>query len=659
MDKFYFNEEILHDIKNRINALDIIGKFVAFKRQGNRLVGLCPFHKEKTPSFSLNNTDGLYHCFGCGKGGDVFTFLMESQNYTFADAVAYLAKETGVTLPQKNATKYNNSSQYNAPHTDEIYDDTLIELNHKICAIFQKCLYEYSGRNALDYLYSRNLTDEDIKSFSIGFAPDSKEQMMEFKKLFNNRNQLQLLEQIDIINKGKFNEHYPKFRLRIVFPIFDRQNRIIGFGGRAINDQTPKYLNSSDNQIFHKKYNLYGQETAFNHIRKLGDCIICEGYMDVISLQKSGFKGAVAPLGTSITTEQIIQLVKRIKANQKIIICFDGDNAGKMAAIRAAHKFLPYLRADTKVVFVHMPIKEDPDSIISNFGAAKMQAMLNNHEDIFDLLWQTIIAKNKPIANISPNYFATLRSEASNICSEIKDFNLRTEVSSFFKNKIYKQKNIKQFKKKTLDAAGGNVNLRANHNNNATVLPPLPLGDDIVEFFLVFALIFDPEIAKQHFDKIEKMMATMDGELSDFLINCCNYLLEKLENSSIKNESVESITLLEVIKRFIEKDSAYKDLYNYINDENYINLVTNKLQYLLQQQICVNFFEGVNKDNIKKCWLYIYDSYVTKTNLEKDIAVAKAKFKENMSQDNWNKIIFLQQELEKLIGDSSIDGGDM
>ncbi len=344
-----FPEGFLQELKMRNDITEVVSPYVNLKRRGRNMVGLCPFHGEKTPSFNIYTENGSFYCFGCGVGGDVISFIMKIENLDYVDAVKFLAQRAGMELPENS------------------YDDSMSKLrkriyeaNREAARFYYKTLYQPLGKEGLDYLHGRMLSDRTIRHFGLGFADDDWSSLTtHLKSLGFSENEL--VSANLAVQRRSGNGVYDRFTNRVMFPIIDLRGNVIAFGGRIMTDQKPKYLNTSDTPVFKKSENLFSLNNAKNAGSRT--LMLCEGYMDVIAVTQAGFKNAVATLGTALTTEQAM-LIKRYA--DEVIICYDADEAGQKATARA----IPILRnAGLLVRVLTIPNGKDPDEFIKSQGA--------------------------------------------------------------------------------------------------------------------------------------------------------------------------------------------------------------------------------------------------------------------------------------------------
>ena len=339
-------ESFIQELLNRIDVVDVIDKRVTLKKAGANYLACCPFHQEKTPSFTVSPSKQFYHCFGCGEHGSAISFLIEYDGLTFVDAITELANSIGLKVPNDAPRKIEKSTEY--ANLEEVI---------KIASIFyQKQLRESS--KAINYLKARGLTGEIAKEFSIGYAPEGWQNLKTpFKKYED-----EILVKAGLVVKNEKGKYYDRFRDRIIFPIYSDKGKIIGFGGRVINSEdTPKYYNSPETPLFQKSYELYGLLASRKQIREKGYVLVVEGYMDVVGLSQSGIKNVVATLGTATTAFHIKKLMRY---TQEIIFCFDADDAGRSAAWRAMNNALVSVTDTIQLKFLFLPDGHDPDSFI-------------------------------------------------------------------------------------------------------------------------------------------------------------------------------------------------------------------------------------------------------------------------------------------------------
>ena len=361
----FYSDEIIEEVRSRNDVVDLIGNYIKLTKKGNSYFGLCPFHNEKSPSFSVSRDKQMYYCFGCGAGGNVLTYVMEYENFTFVEAVKYLAERAGIKLPEVEMTDEQKKAQNRRQRLLDI---------HKLAAqYYYYQLKSKNGANARNYFESRNLSPETVSHFGLGFSNPFRDDLYQYLKSKGYEDQI--LKESGLVTIDEKRGANDKFWNRVMFPIMDVNNKVIGFGGRVLGDGTPKYLNSPETVLFDKSRNLYGLN--FARSSRKNNIIICEGYMDVIALHQSGFTNAVASLGTAFTLQHGI-LLKRY--TEEVLLAFDSDEAGTKAALRA----IPILRsAGLRIRIIRMAPYKDPDEFIKHLGVEAFQERLDQAENSF------------------------------------------------------------------------------------------------------------------------------------------------------------------------------------------------------------------------------------------------------------------------------------
>ena len=360
-----YSDDIIEEVRQKNDIVDVVSQYVKLTRKGSSYFGLCPFHNEKTPSFSVTPGKQMYYCFGCGAGGNVFNFIMEYENYTFGEALKHLADRAGVELPQ---IEYSKEVREKAQERAE-----LLEINKQAAQYFYYQLRTEKGAQGYQYLAGRGLSEETMRKFGLGYSDKFGGGLYQFLKSKGYGDDR--LRESGLFNVDERHGMYDKFWNRVIFPIMDVNNRVIGFGGRVMGDGKPKYLNSPETKIFDKSRNLYGLNVARTTRRKY--LILCEGYMDVISMHQAGFTNAVASLGTALTSGHA-SLLKRY--TQEVLLLYDSDEAGVRAALRA----IPILReAGVNSRVVNLRPYKDPDEFIKNLGAEAFEERLEQASDSF------------------------------------------------------------------------------------------------------------------------------------------------------------------------------------------------------------------------------------------------------------------------------------
>ncbi|MFO7815766.1 MAG: DNA primase [Halanaerobiales bacterium] len=429
------NNNFSDKVKEQTDIVEVVSEYVNLKRTGKNYQGLCPFHQENTPSFTVNPDNQFYYCFGCGKGGDIFNFIMEIENITFYESLRLLAKKNNMEMPDTKGY----SKEYNRKR------EKIFEI-HQLAAKFYNYLLlnKQIGNEAFKYLSNRGYTEKDIERYHLGYAPDSWHSLYNFlsKRDYENK----ILTESGLIG-NKNSNYYDKFRDRIMFPIFNSQGEVIAFGGRRLNDEdenSPKYYNSPETPIFHKSKNLYGLNWAKKGFRETNSAIIMEGYTDVITAHKYGLNNAVASLGTALTPSQAKILKRYIDT---VYIAFDPDFAGEKATLKGLNILK---KVDLNVRVIELPEGEDPDDFIKEKGVKKFEKLMNNSYNLIEFKIRRVVNK-KESYNI--NQRINRSKKVLNIISQIEDpieqdvyLNKAAEILNIDKNAM--QEALKSFNQK-------------------------------------------------------------------------------------------------------------------------------------------------------------------------------------------------------------------
>ncbi len=413
-----FTPQFLDEIRDRVALSDVIGRRVRLIRRGREHTALCPFHNEKTPSFTVSDEKGFFHCFGCGAHGDVIGFVMRDEGLSFPEAVEKLAGEAGLQIPKETPRDRARAEE----------QLSLYAVLEEAAKFFESELRAESGAAA--YLKGRGLKAETIQGFRLGYAPDSRSAL---KSALRGKN----ISEAMLVTAGLLIEpegggaSYDRFRNRVIFPIQDRRGRVIAFGGRALGEAQAKYLNSPDTPVFHKGAVLYGMHLARGVARKSGRIIAVEGYMDVIALHQGGLAETVAPLGTALTELQMEEMWRLVDAP---ILCFDGDRAGQKAAARAAERALPRLKSGKSLLFAALPMGEDPDSLIGEGGKRAIEEVLAAAEPLSEQIWE--LARGGE-ALVTPESRAALKRRLDGYLKQIPDDDLKFYFRRHYKNRLF------------------------------------------------------------------------------------------------------------------------------------------------------------------------------------------------------------------------------
>lgn len=574
-------EYIIQDVAERNDIYDTISKYVRLKKAGNSYVGLCPFHNEKTPSFSVSVQRGIFRCFGCGASGNVISFVMKIENIPFYEAVNKLAEAANITIPQTSSYSTEDAAK-TKKRKEQLY-----EINKEAAMFFYECMKK--SEKCIEYLKKRKITGEVAKKFWIGFAPDS------WNSLFDHLVKKGYAES-DIFDAGLIKRHesgryYDMFRNRLIIPIFDVNNNIIAFGGRVFDDSKPKYLNSPESVIFSKSKNLYGINIA-RHSKK-DFVLLTEGYMDTIALMKSGYFNSVATLGTALTTNQAKYLANNFK---EVVICYDGDNAGRKARKAA----IGILREhDVKISVIDMGDCKDPDEFITKNGVDRFNVILKNRKaDMeyimkdFELEYDT--ADHRQLVSYVSDVLEYFRLIKSSVEQDVY-VNMLSAATKVSANAIYSQLGITKAKGQRVPSSPVNDPLIMQLKK--------PKGNDVLNNareFLLSLIIFSKSVYTKHKEKLTEDLFEnhVHKRLLEYIHQCYEtdgiintYKLTAHFSEDEESESYMRILSLDNMPEDAEK--AYSDYMKIITVEMQKNMARNlvetgadlnKLNELLKRQ---------------------------------------------------------------------------
>lgn len=409
--------DFIDDLLSRTDIVELIDSRVKLKKAGRNYQACCPFHNEKTPSFTVSQDKQFYHCFGCGAHGNAISFMMEYDRLEFPEAIEDLARFHGLEVPREKGATLGLNPQQKQQQADDY------QLMQQVTRFFQQQLKAHpQASKAIDYLKSRGLSGEIVKQWEIGYAPPEWDTLLTtFGK--TQAQQQQLLD-LKLINENDNRRRYDFFRDRIMFPIRDKRGRVIGFGGRVLGEGTPKYLNSPETRIFHKGHELYGFYQVRQAQRKLQQILIVEGYMDVVALSQFGLDYAVASLGTATTPEHLQSL---FRASNQIICCYDGDRAGRDAAWRALNNALPHLKDSIEMKFLFLPEGEDPDTLVRQIGKEALEQKFVDALPLSQFFFENLLQRHHTGSNEGK---AALKAEAAPLIAQIQAENQQALLES-------------------------------------------------------------------------------------------------------------------------------------------------------------------------------------------------------------------------------------
>lgn len=431
----------IDDLLARLDIVDIIDARVKLKKKGKNYGACCPFHNEKTPSFSVSQEKQFYHCFGCGVHGNAIDFMMEYERLDFVEAIEELASYLGLEVPREQ--RQGGSFQSNQPKANSEQKRNLYDLMGSIGQFYRDQLKQPKSKVAIDYLKERGLSGQIVQKFGIGYVADEWDLV---RKNFGQTPQTQemLVSGGMLIENDKGNR-YDRFRGRVMFPIRDRRGRVIGFGGRVIGDGTPKYLNSPETPIFHKGKELYGLYEVMQAYREPTQILVVEGYMDVVALAQYGVDYSVASLGTSTTGDHIQLLFRQTNT---VVCCYDGDRAGKEAAWRALENALQYLKTGNTLKFLFLPDGEDPDSYVRKYGKEAFEQQIDQSTPLSSYLFDNLIEIHN--LNLGSNEGkSALRAHASALIDKIPDPYFQELLEKLLDERTGFDNRLRQTRKKT------------------------------------------------------------------------------------------------------------------------------------------------------------------------------------------------------------------
>ena len=578
-----FPKEYLEEIKQRIKVSDIVGATVQLKRRGREYVGLSPFSKEKTPSFTINDEKGFYHCFSSGEHGNIFDFLVKVEKLNFGDAVRKLAAKAG--MPAFKFTKENIEVENKRKKYDEILTIALQN--------YQKNFSE--NESVRKYALSRGLTQEILSFFKIGYSGEYGLNL----SLFGNFNQKELIESGIFFYDEKNNKLIDRFKNRLIFPIFDYNNKVIGFGGRALSQNyLAKYINSPETEFFKKGFNLYNLNNAKNQNKQSGIVFVVEGYMDVISLYQAGFKNVVATLGTAMT-ESHLNLIWRYFNDP--IVCFDGDRSGQNAAHKISEKLIAYMKPNYSLSFLILPNGFDPDSFVRKNGKNAFESLLDQKIDIGNFIFENNL---QDLKSALPEERAGFEKKIMDLCLLIQDSTVKKHYVSFFKNKIFEQFSNRKIK-----------NLKPlNKTKELTRKITIYSSFELKEFSLMYLFLNNIQILKNQSKKFS-------------LINFHNKNLEELKKVLLNIlEKIETFKEFNLLKHLEENN--FSQIINDINEFSSIKGISENLNEEKFDNFLEDLIEQVN--NLK---------------LESKLKDAEESLSKNMNEAQYNELLSLKDQI--------------
>ena len=595
-----YSKEFIAEIKSRLSVSDVVGKYVKLSQRGNEFVGLSPFKNEKTPSFTVNDEKEFYHCFSTAEHGDIFSFLMKHKNMSYPESIETLAKQAGLD-PERGMIRDKNFKENNF--------SVLKAITEEAAKFYQLNLIK--NQKTMNYLDRRSVSAETIKKFGLGYADQKGNSLFNYLK--DKGYDTEDMMSLGLIKKSKEAEsYYDFFRNRLMFPIRDYRSITIAFGGRALDNSPIKYINSSDNPIFKKSYQLYNLDLAIKENRKVKDLIIVEGYMDVISLYQNNFKATVAPLGTALTA---YQLERSWKVCESPIILFDGDEAGQKAAIRASNLALNNLKPDLSLRFCILPVDTDPDDFIKKYGRSELSLQLNNSYSLSEFIWKNELNK---VSLSTPEKKAGFEKRIRSLVHQINNETVKQYYSSYFETQL---NNYKFTSKKYLN--------RDKQYNNLSISHEITKSDradknshvsSTREKIIILALIENPFLIDKYSEELGQLI------FNDEKLN--KIVSEILEFSSFNaNKALENSN----IKSYLE-NKGFNQMINYLYNPSLINTykgMINSAQDIVEK----NFLDMINVHK--------------ELSNQNELSEAYLDFEQNMDDESYKSFLKIKNETLK------------
>lgn len=568
-------------LRTQINVSEVASKSVALTRKGSEYSGLCPFHSEKSPSFTINDHKRFYHCFGCGAHGDVIKFVSEMNGLSYRESAIKLAQDHNIEIPKISA------------HEEKLYEE--IDQLHNILDIAADFFCKQINDKVLEYLDSRSMDSKVISEFGIGFAPSNKalQKYLEGKKI-----PLLMMNKAGLVTKNEKGDIYEFFRDRIIFPIKNIYGKVIGFGGRSLSDEImPKYLNSPETILFKKSEVLYGEDKAIGDAYKKGNIVVVEGYMDLITMQAAGFKNSVATLGTAVTEAHIAKLWRAV---DEIIICLDGDSAGLRASNKVIKLVLPQITHNKNVSFVIMPSGYDPDDVVKKLGVEKMQKLIAKRYSLSEMIWYL-----ETMGNLSKTAEsrASLEHNLESYTAMITNGILKNHYSRFFKDSIWQYFSAKKSKPSITD-----LNLPTNMTE-----------EEILYNGILYLIIKLPSLLSNHeICEVLSKIEIKDIKLSSFRdwILETHTLNEELTEEKLMN-LCKKTRFFHVFVLISQPNSVFCDLSNIetiYNPHLLWNVLMKKYHLLNVKREYLSLISNMDDSNFSK--IQIYQKEIIKTQQE-------------------------------------------
>ncbi len=620
-----FNKSFLDEIRQRLPVSQVVARRVKLKRQGREFIGLSPFKEEKTPSFTVNDHKGFYHCFATGEHGDIFTFIMKMEGLSFYEAVEQLAAEASVPLPA-----IEPGMQRREDERERLYN-----VMEAAARFFQEQLYGAAGRTALKYMEGRRVSLEAQSTFRIGYSPNSRSQLKDYLGGLG-------FSVDDMIRTGlliggqDIAVPYDRFRNRVMFPITDLKKRVIAFGGRALDpDQPAKYLNSPETPLFHKGRVLFNAANARQAAYDNGRIIVAEGYMDVIALSCAGFENAVAPLGTALTEDQL-QLLWRMA--DEPTLCFDGDGAGRKAAYRVVDTAIPHLQPGKSVRFAYLPEGLDPDDLISSGGPGAMGKVLDQARPLFDVLWKREVESTP---TDTPENRALLEQKFNELVAQIRHESVKFKYQRELRQSLFQ---LERTTLRSLNQPGG---ARRNNSQVDWRTRQRALSNPRARGFNQKSARSDELVTNSLLMAEDNNLSLRETLLVQTVINH-PWLMDSYPEE-VSMLPVENKLLQDIRDRLLEANYLQIPLDREAIHAHLIRVGYEKTLLSIQRAIthkCDSFvLPEAEETEVERGWLHLLSMQHKLLVLKRDLEEAEASYYQDDSEDNYKRLCNIRLEL--------------
>jgi len=609
--------DFLDEIRERVTLSEVVGRQVKLQRRGREHQGLCPFHSEKTPSFTVSDDKGFYHCFGCHAHGSLFDFVMQTESVSFIEAVERLANEAGLQMPTRSPDEQARADQ----RTE------LIDVMETAATWFESQLAAAAGQEARAYLANRGVAPETIKKFRIGYGPSARTALKD-ALLARHVGADDLIATGLVIAPDDGGDTFDRFRHRIMFPITDRRGRTIAFGGRALNpDAKAKYLNSPETPLFHKGRVLYNLAAARQSIFESNTALVVEGYMDVIALAEAGIEYAVAPLGTALTEEQI-QLLWR--ATPEPVVCLDGDAAGLRAAYAAAERALPLLRPGHSLRFAFLPDGDDPDSLVRAQGRATIDSLIASAKPLGDVVWQARVDGRR---FDTPEARAALDKDVEDLVAQISDSTVRNYYRAAMRERLWQAFGAGALSSDEARRRSPRANSHRNRVRETSTARFAPTSTFRQERLLLAALVNHPALVPQVFEDLAAC------EFADSELDALRLAILEIAGAGAHSDGLDSAELREHLLK-----KGFSAILDKIAGRNVARL---------------DWFADPSSEieDVEIGWRHALARHHRAITLPRELAEAQAAFASDPSETNEARLLALKREEITGAGDEASHDG--